>query len=579
MGAERRDIRRMALSAGSRDAVRRALPEIGEAFRTASFPGLPRHGVVLVRRLDLGRIGLGDTRQALALRLDALSFALSPVACRAGVRPPPEAPALAWPDWVEAIAAARIALAQGVADWWVRAALEPGAAGGPTAAVVAALARRAAEGAPQAPARYVLRLLDLGAPALAAADLPAILQRWPDPAPAAAGPAFPVRRPTLAPQDRDAPASAPVPPAAGERARALARALPPARRAALAPLLDRPDLPGEAALWAVRAAVILDRGAAALPELARIIDRKPVPALAPPPPRPRPSAGSPEPAALPAAKPAAPPATAPLARTESTAEAPAQADPAPAAPPDLAPASAPSGGLAVATRAGGFAQIVNLLAAAGIEPMERAAQVSLNLRLAHLFLARAVPADALAALLPEPPEGAPDLPPRLPAFLPDPAALHLAGFRLALRHIEATPGRRALVLARAGLPVAVLDAAALARLRRVLPAGQLVPDRGAPLPRATLGAGLVPGLALLVQRLAVRLAGTGWRRTLRRRGWAEATATHLDLTLDLDEVRIAERRAGLDRNPGWVGWLGRVVTLHFEAFRKPRPAPPSGELR
>lgn len=42
------------------------------------------------------------------------------------------------------------------------------------------------------------------------------------------------------------------------------------------------------------------------------------------------------------------------------------------------------------------------------------------------------------------------------------------------------------------------------------------------------------------------------------------TSTHLDCHLPLGAVRLEVRLAGLDLNPGWVPWLGRVVTLHYE---------------
>ncbi|HUL58302.1 MAG TPA: hypothetical protein VLU43_03465 [Anaeromyxobacteraceae bacterium] len=42
-----------------------------------------------------------------------------------------------------------------------------------------------------------------------------------------------------------------------------------------------------------------------------------------------------------------------------------------------------------------------------------------------------------------------------------------------------------------------------------------------------------------------------------------ATATHLDLVVPLDAVRLPVRLAGLDRSPGWLPRLGRVVQFHF----------------
>lgn len=41
------------------------------------------------------------------------------------------------------------------------------------------------------------------------------------------------------------------------------------------------------------------------------------------------------------------------------------------------------------------------------------------------------------------------------------------------------------------------------------------------------------------------------------------TETHLDVHLPSSAVRLSVRLAGLDINPGWVDWLGRVVTFHY----------------
>jgi hypothetical protein len=43
-----------------------------------------------------------------------------------------------------------------------------------------------------------------------------------------------------------------------------------------------------------------------------------------------------------------------------------------------------------------------------------------------------------------------------------------------------------------------------------------------------------------------------------------ATETHLDLDLETKDVDPAIRLAGLDLDPGWVSWLGRVVTFHYD---------------
>ncbi len=49
-----------------------------------------------------------------------------------------------------------------------------------------------------------------------------------------------------------------------------------------------------------------------------------------------------------------------------------------------------------------------------------------------------------------------------------------------------------------------------------------------------------------------------------RPGWITATATHLDVVLTLEQIDLAARVCGLDRDPGWVPELGRIVAFHFE---------------
>jgi hypothetical protein len=47
-------------------------------------------------------------------------------------------------------------------------------------------------------------------------------------------------------------------------------------------------------------------------------------------------------------------------------------------------------------------------------------------------------------------------------------------------------------------------------------------------------------------------------------GWLYVTPTHVDLVAALDAISVRARLAGLDRDPGWVPDLGRVVSFHFE---------------
>ncbi|WP_319585464.1 hypothetical protein [uncultured Desulfobulbus sp.] len=42
------------------------------------------------------------------------------------------------------------------------------------------------------------------------------------------------------------------------------------------------------------------------------------------------------------------------------------------------------------------------------------------------------------------------------------------------------------------------------------------------------------------------------------------TPSHVDMFLPLSTVQLPVRLAGLDINPGWLPWLGRVVTFHYD---------------
>jgi hypothetical protein len=54
------------------------------------------------------------------------------------------------------------------------------------------------------------------------------------------------------------------------------------------------------------------------------------------------------------------------------------------------------------------------------------------------------------------------------------------------------------------------------------------------------------------------------RRMVTCTGYVATTRTHLDVTFDPAQLDIGIRRAGLDIDPGWVPWLGRVVYIHYQ---------------
>ncbi|QSA98407.1 hypothetical protein [Methylococcus sp. EFPC2] len=61
-----------------------------------------------------------------------------------------------------------------------------------------------------------------------------------------------------------------------------------------------------------------------------------------------------------------------------------------------------------------------------------------------------------------------------------------------------------------------------------------------------------------------RYAGLSLADVVRRPAYLAHTPTHIDFWFDLGQADLRLRRAGLDLDPGWVPWLGRVVSFHYE---------------
>jgi len=96
-------------------------------------------------------------------------------------------------------------------------------------------------------------------------------------------------------------------------------------------------------------------------------------------------------------------------------------------------------------------------------------------------------------------------------------------------------------------------------------------DTLAPLPNG--------GAARFEDRAVLAAVSRHWRRRLerwcrqpgrlplpqlvRRPGAVLASRTHLDLWFQPRQAEIRVRRHGLDLDPGWVPWLGRVITFHY----------------
>jgi hypothetical protein len=76
-------------------------------------------------------------------------------------------------------------------------------------------------------------------------------------------------------------------------------------------------------------------------------------------------------------------------------------------------------------------------------------------------------------------------------------------------------------------------------------------------PRGRLPTGLVAQVSDLLQQHRID------RTALATPGWLVAGRTHLEVEIDIEAIDLAVRVAGLDRDPGWVPELGRVVSFHF----------------
>ena len=97
----------------------------------------------------------------------------------------------------------------------------------------------------------------------------------------------------------------------------------------------------------------------------------------------------------------------------------------------------------------------------------------------------------------------------------------------------------------------------------------LAPLRGRPplalrLARSTSAAGQAQ-VWLDAARYWMRRAGRmGLATLVRRPARLAVTATHGDVFFDLAHADLQVRRLGLDLDPGWLPWFGRVVGFHYE---------------
>lgn len=71
-------------------------------------------------------------------------------------------------------------------------------------------------------------------------------------------------------------------------------------------------------------------------------------------------------------------------------------------------------------------------------------------------------------------------------------------------------------------------------------------------------------IQLLMSRYLRRFAAMSLRQLVNRGGRLACSKTHLDALFETKQMDIGIRRSGIDINPGWVAWLGRVVEFHYD---------------
>ena len=69
--------------------------------------------------------------------------------------------------------------------------------------------------------------------------------------------------------------------------------------------------------------------------------------------------------------------------------------------------------------------------------------------------------------------------------------------------------------------------------------------------------------SLRIRRTLRRHVGLDLPAFIQRPAWVSATATHIDVVYPMSDIDLRLRRRGLDADPGWVPWFGRIVTFHF----------------
>lgn len=82
-------------------------------------------------------------------------------------------------------------------------------------------------------------------------------------------------------------------------------------------------------------------------------------------------------------------------------------------------------------------------------------------------------------------------------------------------------------------------------------------------PRISTVEDLVRIWSIAVRRWCWRSAGVSVRQIVARGGVFAVNRTDLDVSLPIDAADVLVRKAGLDLDPGWLLWFGRVVRFHY----------------
>ena len=104
------------------------------------------------------------------------------------------------------------------------------------------------------------------------------------------------------------------------------------------------------------------------------------------------------------------------------------------------------------------------------------------------------------------------------------------------------------------------DEAAAAEAARLEDANVIVDGsaaEAAPTPERRFGATVGAFVSWLLRSRGIGVS------SLMSPGLVRVTSTHVDVVLSLEDVDLAVRLAGLDRDPVWVPLLGRIVLFHF----------------